>query len=693
MPLLRRVLHRRRAHGARPAPAREGTPAWRETVTARVATLALAFAVWGGAILARLVYLQVFDHAEMVARAERQHWRTVEAPAKRGDILDRKGRVLATSVDADTIYAVPSEIRDRAAVVAKKLCAALGDCTADERAGLTERLGRPRDHFEYIRRQVDAEVADRLRALDLDGVGFMKESRRHYPKNELAAHVLGFVGTDNRGLAGLEHSYNSLIRGEDGKILIQNDARGRVFGRVERPPTTGSTIELTIDENIQHITERELMTGIAESRAVGGSAIVMNPHTGEILAMANGPTFNPNVYAKSSETARRNRATQDLYEPGSTFKSVTASAAIEERVMPVDALIDTNPGLIRIGNRVIDEYRGHNYHTLSFTDVIVKSSNVGAVKIGFRLGASRLSRYVELFGFGSRVSPDFPGENPGIVWRLDQWTESALASVSMGYQVGVTPLQMVTAVSSIANGGEYVEPRVVRAAYRHNRRQTVKRKTLRRTISADTAAAMTTIMEKVVDAGTAKAAQIPGHTVAGKTGTAEKLINGRYSFTDNYASFVGFVPSRDPVVAIIVVIDSPRGNGTSGGVVAAPIFRRIAELTLRQLGVAPTINPAPPVIVPSPGEPVLVKAPVDETGPIVPIVADGPVVPDLRGASARDALRQLAKLGMTARIVGDGFVVSQQPEPGAPAEDGMVCRLVLGRAPVATPIAEIAGQP
>jgi cell division protein FtsI (penicillin-binding protein 3) len=328
---------------------------------------------------------------------------------------------------------------------------------------------------------------------------------------------------------------------------------------------------------------------------------------------------------------------------------------------------------------------------LSFTDVIVKSSNVGAIRIGFKVGTERLSRFVSLFGFGRPVSPDFPGESPGIVWSPEKWTESALASVSMGYQVGVTPLQMVTAVSSVANGGELVEPRIVRAAYRDNRRYAVKPKVLRRTISADTAATLTAIMEEVVNRGTAKNARIPGYTIAGKTGTASKLINGHYSHTDNNASFVGFLPSRSPALAMIVVIDSPHGpNGTHGGSVAAPIFKRIAEASLRYLGIGPNVNPAPAVVVARRDDPS--NSPADrgvlnpdatrvDASPTVSLVADGPpgTVPDLHGMSAREAVRKLVRLGMNARVSGDGFVVSQDPAAGAPLEPGLVCRLVLDR--------------
>ena len=667
-------------------PVTAATHNWRPIMKRRVAVVSTLLALWVAGIEAKLVYLQVFDRADLAARAERQQERTPPSPARRGDILDRRGRVLATSVDADTIYAVPTEI-DNAGDAAKRLCEALEDCDAKERQAIAEKLGQKRA-FAYVRRQIAPDQAERVAALNLDGIGFIKESKRFYPNKELAAHLLGWVGIDNTGLSGLEHTYDPQIRGKAGTILVHTDARHKAFSRSERPPTTGSTIELTIDEYLQHIAERALHAGVLENRAAGGAAIIMNPRSGEILAMANEPTFNPNAYRDSQETERRNRAVQDLYEPGSTFKVVTASAALEEKVMPLDTMIDTNPGRLYIAgrSRVITDDGGRNSGVLSFTKVIVKSSNIGAVKIGLRVGAERLSRYVGLYGFGKRVSPDFPSENAGIVWSPEKWTESALASVSMGYQVAITPLQMVAAVSSVANGGEYIEPRVLRAVYRNGMRYQVTPKVVRRTISADTAAALTTIMEGVVTDGTAKRAAIAGYTVAGKTGTAQKLINGQYSHSDHYASFVGFVPSTNPVFAIVVVIDSAKGpNGDHGGTVAAPIFKNIAEPALRYLGVPLTVNPPSAVLV-ARHDPSTERAPatsVSATEPVVSVVADEPpgTVPDVHGMSARDAVRKLVKFGMSARLSGDGFVVSQVPAAGAPIDGDALCHLVLERWP------------
>jgi cell division protein FtsI (penicillin-binding protein 3) len=662
-----------------------GPADWRVPLKRRIVWMAGCLAFWVACIETRLVYLQVFARADLVARAERQQERTQPSPAKRGDILDRRGRVLATSVDADTIYAVPSAIAD-AVDAAKRICQALADCEGRDRQALADRLGTRRA-FAYVRRQVSSEQARRVAALNLDGVGFVKESRRFYPNKELAAHLLGYVGLDNTGLNGLEYTYDSKIRGKPGTILVHTDARRHVFSRFERPPTSGSSVELTLDEYLQHIAERELRAGVVINRAQGGSAIVLNPRTGEILAMANEPTFNPNAFRDAPENERRNRAVQDLYEPGSTFKIVTASAAIDEKVMDVDALIDTNPGRLVVAgrSRVITDDAGRNNGLLSFTKVIVKSSNIGAVKIGFRVGTERLSRFVGLYGFGSQVSPDFPSENAGIVWSPEKWTESALASVSMGYQIAVTPLQMVAAVSAVANGGQYVEPRVVRAVYRNGVRYQATPKVVRRAISSDTASALTTIMEEVVTDGTAKRARIDGFPVAGKTGTAQKLIDGQYSHSDHYASFIGFVPSRDPALAIVVVIDSAKGpNGDHGGTVAAPIFKNIAEPALRYLGIPSTINPPAAVLVARGGLAATTPTAVaNREAPVISLIAEGPpgTVPDVRGLSAREAVRKLVTLGLSAHLAGDGIVVSQSPEAGSPLDPPTTCHLVLQRSP------------
>src|SRR5688572_11832339 len=651
---------------------------------------AAIFILWAVGIQARLLYLQVHRHDDLQSRAENQSARTMDISAKRGDILDRHGRILAYSVDADSIYGVPSEIAD-AGKAASTLCAALGDCAPKEQDVLSARL-RQKRAFVYVRRRVTPPQARRIAELDLEGVGFLKEDRRFYPKKQLAAQLLGFVGVDNKGLAGIEAAYDSQISGTLGKLLYQTDARGRAFSRLERPPTAGATVELTIDEYLQHIAERELRDAVARNRAAGGTVLIMAPKTGEILALANEPTFNPNAFSGATPEHRRNRAVQDIYEPGSTFKVVTAGAAIEERVIGVDDLLDVSGGKIRFGARVINDT--HDYGTLSFTDVMVNSSNVGAIKVGLRLGRERLGHYVRRFGFGRALSPDFPAETTGIVWDPQRLDSSALASMAMGYQVGVTPLQMVAAISSVANGGDLVQPRVVRALVRNGRRIDVKRTVLGRTISNDTAVTLTGIMEQIVERGTATYAQVEGYTIAGKTGTASKLVNGRYSNTDFYASFVGFLPSRNPVATIIVVIDSPHAHGYYGGPIAGPVFQRIAEATLRHLRVPSTLNAAPPVLVTRrTGFPDIQPARVRRDASIVRVGADEGLrdLPDLRGLSAREALRVVTKMGLTARLTGSGVVASQTPAPGTPIEPGMACDLKLERAGAA--LASLAVEP
>ena len=656
---------------------------WRYVIHCRVLVGAAAIALWTAGIEARLIYLQLIQHDALLARAESQQLRTVSAPAKRGEILDRRGRVLAYSVDADSIYAVPPEI-DEPEETAASLCAELDDCGDQNRKTFVDRL-RQRRAFVWIRRKVSPDEARRIAALNLEGIGFLTEDRRFYPGKELAAHLLGYVGIDNQGLGGVESTYDAEIRGRPGKVLIQTDARGRAFSRIERPPTAGATLELTVDKYLQHIVERELRVSVRAHRADGGTIVVLDPKTGEVLALANEPTFNPNVFARSPESHRRNRAIQDIYEPGSAFKVVTASAALEENVVRPDDPIDVRAGMIRFGSRQIEDVYRHD--TLSFTDVIVKSSNVGTIMVGLQLGPERLGRYVHRFGFGQALSRDFQGESHGIVWDLATLDDSALASVAMGYQIGVTPLQMAAAVSAIANGGELLEPRLVRTVLHEDGPTEMPRRVIRRVLSPETAAELTTIMEGVVERGTARRAQVPRYTVAGKTGTSAKLVGGQYSNSDYYASFVGFVPSREPALTILVLIDAPRTREYYGGSVAAPAFRRVAETALRHLGVPRTIDPVPPVVVagsPTPLD-VVTQARVRTTAMLPSTAGLSPgqrLMPDVRGLSAREALRVLARVGLTVRLTGDGFVVGQNPPARSPIDHGTRGVLRLERWPL-----------
>ena len=664
--------------------------AWRDTLRGRVLVAACGFVVWIAAIEARLIHLQVVQHAELVERAGNQQRRIIDVHSKRGEILDRNGRVLAYSVDADTIYAVPPDVEDPAAT-ASVLCDALDACTEARRDTLERRLRRSKA-FVYVQRKVSPEEARRVAALGLDGVGFLTEDRRYYPNRELAAHLIGYVGIDNQGLSGIESTYDSEIGGETGQILIQTDARRRAFSRIDRPPTAGATIELTIDKHLQHIVERELRAGIRTYDADAGAVVMLDPRTGEVLALASAPSFNPNAFAASVPSQRRNRAIQDVYEPGSTFKIVTAAAAVEEGVVERDEVFDVSAGFIRIGRNRIRDF--HTYGPLTFTDVIVKSSNVGAILVGLRLGPERLSRYVGRFGFGKALSPDLPAESPGLVWSAETLNDRAIASISMGYQVAVTPLQMATALAAVANGGELLQPRVVRAVTRHGGRVMSERRVIGRAIARETAAELTDIMKQVAERGTARRARVPGYAVAGKTGTAEKLIDGRYSNTDHNASFVGFVPADAPRLAILVMLDTPRTamiNGIrqrayTGGAVAAPIFQRIAEASLRYLEVPRTGDSAQPVLVARAAaaadlRPVARSGSVDEphTAGVAVAPEDDGSMPDLRGLSARQVVDALGRIGLRAEFLGDGAVARHVPAAGEAVDRGTTATVWLQR--------------
>lgn len=661
--------------------------AWRATVRSRLAVMAVIFGFWAAGVQARLVWLQVHEHKRLAKKAEDQVGRRHVLPALRGTIFDRDGRVLATSADADTVYAVPSQVDD-AKATARKLCDALAECRTRKGGyeALVERLSKP-GPFAFVQRKIAPEESRTIEALALDGVGFRTESRRFYPNRELMAPLLGYVGLDNVGLGGLETKFNGLLRGKDGHALVLTDARHRAFDSVVVPPTAGASIELTLDAPLQYVVERELARGVAEHRAKGGVAIVMDPWTGEVLAMASLPSFNPNAFGDVNPEHRRNRAVADIYEPGSTFKTFTVSGVLEEGVLRSESPIDCAPGYILIGSRRVNDV--HRYGVLSLTDVVVKSSNVGAIKAGFRLGSEQMQRYMRRFGFGTRLSPDVPGEQAGIVWS--QLNDSALASVSMGYQVGVTPLQMATAVSSIANGGQLMRPRVLRAIQRDGVRQTIAPEVIRRTVTPETAAVVTSMMEGVVDRGTAKIARIEGYTLAAKTGTAAKLVDGVYSKQEYNSSIVGFLPSRKPAVTVLVVIDTPRSGAYYGGTVAAPVFKRIAEAAIHHLGLPRTINPEQPVLIASRTAASVVpvshiEGTVLPAGP--PPGPDG-VMPDLHGLSARAAVRVLAKAGMSVRVAGHGVVTAQDPMAGSALEQGTSVRLWLDReAPTPPPATE-----
>jgi len=663
----------------RPDPAFEGC--WRNNVKRRTIVVLSFLALWATAVEARLVQLQVFQHDAMLEQALREQQETIHPVGVRGPIVDRNGEVLARSVPADTIVATPKAIKEPTKTVSE-LCQALSDCTPSDRAELLAAFSTLAS-YALVRRSnaVSPSQAERVRSLKLKGIALMPDTQRYYPNLELAAHVIGFVGRENRGLGGIEYAYEGAIQGQPGTARVQVDARGHgMETRVDQAPTTGATVELTIDLYLQHIAERELAAGIEAHHAEAGTALIMDPRTGEILALANVPTFNPNAYDLAPADARRNRAVQDEYEPGSTFKIVTVSAALQEGIWSLSDQVDTGQGYLQIGSRRIHDSEGHIYGVLPFEDVVVKSSNVGAAKIGLRVGAELMERYVQRFGFGHVLLPDLTGQSAGRVYSVSELNASALASLSIGYQIGVTPLQMAVAVSAVANGGRLLEPHLVRAFIRDGDRQPIEPKTIRQAITPETAATLRSILEQVVLRGTGTKAAIEGFSVAGKTGTAAKIINHAYSETAYNASFVGFVPSSNPVLTIVVVVDTPHGGSYFGGDVAAPIFSRIADAALRHLRVLPTVASRAGLIVTPPPSPTI-EPPPAVAQPIVLRSADapGPRMPDVRGLTAREALRALDAAGLILRMTGSGVVTAQTPKPGDPISTGQVSSLQFGR--------------
>ncbi len=534
-------------------------------------------------VLIRLVNLQVLQAAELTIKADRQHQKSVAFEGARGTIYDRHGKVLAMNMDVPSVFGVPSSLGNPGQT-AKRLSPIL-----HTRPGELEKKLKQEKHFVWLARKLEPEQGRRLERLALDGVGVVMEGRRFYPKGPLLSHVLGFAGMDDRGLEGIELKYEAFLRGEKRVVILQRDALGRaVFpkGLNETSVAAGHSLVLTIDEVVQYIAEKELDEAVNRAGAKSGTIIVTNPKTGAILAMAVSPRFDPNTVGALSPDRWRNRALTDSYEPGSTMKVVLAAAALEEKVMSPGSMIFGEHGQMAVANTIIHDHEKSGWMT--FAQMIQRSSNIGAAKVGMALGDWRLYDYLKEFGFGDKSDIDLPGEVSGLLRSPREWGRRSVASISMGQEIGVTPVQMVAAIGAIANGGLLMKPHVM-SEIRNTKNLPIaqtKPQTRRRVISAETAGTLTHIMEGVVTNGTGGKAAIPGYRVAGKTGTAQKIDprTGAYSSTLLVGSFVGFVPAEDPQLAMIVVIDEPRGEGW-GGVVAAPVFRKVGEQVLNYLGI------------------------------------------------------------------------------------------------------------
>ena len=674
----------------------------------RLLILAALLALWSLAALGRLAYLQLFRYGDFLARAEHQQQRIVEISPKRAEVLDRNLHTLAMSVVVDSCFAVPAEIADTQMVA--RLLGGVLDLRPEE---VESRLASSRS-FVWIARKLPPATAARIAALNLRGVYFQKEDERFYPKRQLAAALLGYVDIDDKGLGGIEYALDERIRSKPGRMLIFTDARRRWYDSTDSRPDAGSSVVLTVDENIQYIAEKELAAAIQRTHAPAGSVVVQNPSNGEILAMANWPTFNPNAPAGSPPDARMNRAISALYEPGSVFKVVTLSAAIDQGLTTPGEIVDCEMGAIYIGNHRIRDHKP--YGRLTIAEVLAHSSDVGTIKMGLRLGAPKFYDYIRAYGFGTPSGIELPGESRGLLRRLENWTPVSVGSISMGQEIGVTPVQMISAMSAIANGGLLYRPRVVLALRTGAESAMPPQPEPRRVIRASTAATMRRMLEGVVLHGTGRLARLDGHSAAGKTGTAQKLdpATGRYSVTQLIASFAGFAPVNSPAVAILVQLDSPVGPH-EGGVVAAPVFKRVAEQVLAYLNV--------PQDVPLPARTLRAKRnPPDDIGladvsdfnptvrespetpanspeanhrePLVPartvvlMEGEGVAAPFLAGKTVREVTEICQRLGVNPVLVGTGIVLEQEPAAGAAMPRGGTLTVRFGR-----PVAQSSQRP
>lgn len=531
-------------------------------------------------IVVRLADIMIFDHKRFLKRALQQQVRVEEIQVRRGAIFDRKGREMAVNLDLDSLYGDPTMV-----VSPEGVARMLSRYTGKPERAIYRKLSS-QGRFVWIERKLQPGTAEKIKSLGLKGIGFIQEAKRFYPKGTLASHIIGSVNIDNKGIEGIELYYDRFIRGKGGRVLFKKDASGKKLSEGVDIENRGYDIVLTIDEALQSIVETELDRAMSEWKATASVGIVMDPWTGEVLALANRPTYNPNISGDHRNSARRNRAITDIYEPGSTFKIVVGTAAIEERIVKVDTLFDCSSGFIEIGGEKISD--AHKHGILTFKEVIQKSSNVGCSMIGLKLGKERIYKYAKKFGFGEKTGIDLPGEVSGWIRPPEKWSGTSIGAISIGQEVAVTPLQLLRAYSAIANGGFLVTPHVV-ARVLSPEGKTVWSFTpsYKRVISGETATVFRDILKSVTEeGGTATAASVEGNDVAGKTGTAQVIdpLTKRYSKDKYIASFVGFVPADNPRLAMAVVIYHPKG-AHYGGVVAAPVFKRIAEQTLSYLNI------------------------------------------------------------------------------------------------------------
>jgi cell division protein FtsI (penicillin-binding protein 3) len=580
----------------------------RRTLTApirkvRFAWVAILFCVWVGAIGARLVLLQVVHHAEWVDKAKHQQQQTFEVAPQRGVLYDRNLRELAMTVSVDSIFVDPSELGENRANVAEILSKVVHTDPNDNSTTEQQLLARFNDSksFAWVARRVDADTANRVRELNLKGVHFQKEFKRFYPNNDLAAQVLGYVGSDDTGLGGLEQEFDDEMHGTPGHMLTAVDARRHVMGSVENePPTPGENLVLTIDANIQYMAERALDEQMAKVKAAHGTVVVQDPHTGQILALAISPRFNPNDSRNMEPGSLTNLAVSDVYEPGSTFKLVTYSAALDAAGVEPTDIVDCQGGSMTMFGRTLHDDKADHFGAVTVQYALEHSSDVGAAKMALKTGSDTFYKYIKGFGFGDRSGIELPSETRGLLRPPRQWGATSILSLAIGQEVGVTPVQLVTMVSTIANGGVYMPPHILLQSTDENKGDARLQPAAfhpanqlpanlpdgaHRVIKELTAAKMRSMMQGIVVEGTGMAAALNGYSAGGKTGTAQKVdpVTHTYSHTKLVASFAGFAPVSSPAVSIAVVIDTPTVGSLYGATVSAPVFQSLAQQVLEYL--------------------------------------------------------------------------------------------------------------
>ncbi len=611
-------------------------------VRKRIAALFFLFTVGFCLLFGRIFWVQFVRGAELSAKATQNRMRDVPVESKRGVIYDRNGHELAISISTDSVYAIPAEVckSKRQEEIARKLAPVL-DMDEDK---LFQRITRG-SSFEWIKRQIDPAAAKQIRALQLPGIDLTEESRRFYPKGSLASHILGISGTDNTGLEGIDNYYNKTVGGTKGRIIIEHDATGADIPEAMHkfiPPVDGANLILTLDETIQYVTERELDKAFKERQAARAAAIVMDPNTGEILAMASRPTFDPNQFGKSPAKNRRNFAINDAFEPGSTMKITTAAMALEESVVNDQSRFFC-PGYVKVGKESISCAAGKSHGSQTFAQIVENSCNVGFVKVGLDLGMDKYYQYLTAFGFGRTTGIDLPGEARGILVPKSRAKQIDLATMAMGQANAITPIQLVTAVSAVANEGKLMKPHLVKEIVDAKGKviQKYEPELVRRVISEKSARELCVILEGEVTQGTGKNAYIEGYRVGGKTGTAQKIApGGGYLASEYVASFIGVAPSDNPRLVCLVVVDAPKGYPYYGGTVAAPAAREILQDSLRYLDEPLRNDP---------------NKPKQETQPDNTVV-----VPDLVNLPLGEALANINARGLNAKVEGTGNLVWQQ---------------------------------